>query len=55
MGSKGLWRHIEGPAVAPKPYAMVNGELFLSDLKTAAMEEQMEAKESKISRKKRNT
>jgi len=55
MGSKGLWRHVEGTAVAPKPYAVVNGELFLSDLKTAAMEEQMEAKESKISRKKRNT
>jgi len=40
MGSKGLWRHIEGTAVAPKPYAVVNGQLFLTDLKTAAMEEQ---------------
>ena len=48
MGSKGLWRHVEGTAVAPKPYAVVNGEYCLPDLKTPATEEQIEAKESKI-------
>jgi len=48
MGSKGLWRHVEGTAVAPKPYAVVNGEYFLSDLKTPAMEEQIESKEMKL-------
>ena len=25
MGSKGLWRHIEGTAVAPRPYMLLNG------------------------------
>ena len=25
MGSKGLWRHIEGTVVMPKPYAVVDG------------------------------
>jgi len=49
MGSKGLWRHVEGTMVVPKPYAVVNGELFLIDLKTPATEEQIESKESKIS------
>jgi len=48
MGSKGLWRHVEGTAVAPKPYAVVNRQLFLTDLKTAATEEQIETKESKL-------
>jgi len=48
MGSKGLWRHVEGTAVAPKPYTVVNGEYCLSDLKTPVTEEQIEAKESKI-------
>ena len=48
MGSKGLWRHVEGTAVAPKPYAVVNGEYFLSDLKTPATEEQIESKEMKL-------
>jgi len=46
MGSKGLWRHIEGTAVAPKLYAVVNGILSLPDLKTPATEEQIEAKET---------
>ena len=48
MGSKGLWRHVEGTAVAPKPYAVINGQLFLTGLKTAATEEQTETKESKL-------
>jgi len=48
MGSKGLWRHVEGTAVAPKPYAVVSGILSLPDLKTPAMEEQIEAKETKL-------
>ena len=24
MGSKGLWRHVEGLAVAPKPYTLAD-------------------------------
>ena len=35
-------------AVAPKPYAVVNGKYFLSDLKTPATEEQIESKEMKL-------
>ena len=48
MGSKGLWRHVEGTAVAPKPYQMVEGVLVMADGKTAATEEQIEAKETKL-------
>jgi hypothetical protein len=48
MGSKGLWRHVEGTAVAPKPYAVVDGAQVLADRTTAATEEQIEAKETKI-------
>ena len=43
MGSKGLWRHIEGKAVAPAPYVVVNGVPVISDGKTPATEEQIEA------------
>ena len=25
MGSRGLWRHVDGVAVAPKPYVIVDG------------------------------
>src|SRR5271154_743150 len=48
MGSKGLWRHVEGKTVAPKPYDILNGLYVLADLKTPAMEEQVEQRESKI-------
>ena len=48
MGSKGLWRHVEGTAIAPQPYALVAGVAVLSDGKTPATEEQVEAKETKI-------
>ena len=48
MGSKGLWRHVEGTAVTPAPYALVNGIPVLSDGKTQATEEQIEMKESRI-------
>jgi hypothetical protein len=43
MGSKGLWRHVEGTAIAPKPYALVSSIPVLSDGKTPASEEQIEA------------
>ena len=46
MGLKGLWRHAEGTVIVPKPYAMVNQDFILSDGKTAAMEEQIEARET---------
>ena len=48
MGSKGLWRHIEGTAITPKPYALDHGILVLSDGKMPAMDEQIKARESKI-------
>jgi hypothetical protein len=48
MGSKGLWRHVEGTAVEPKPYALVNGVPVLSDGKTPATEDQIESRETRI-------
>jgi hypothetical protein len=38
MGSKGLWRHVEGTATAPKPFAVVDSVLVLSDRKMPATE-----------------
>ena len=35
-------------AIAPKPYALVNGVAVLSDGKTPASEEQIEARETRI-------
>ena len=40
MGSRGLWRHVEGVAIAPKLYLIVDGIPVLEDKKTTAMEEQ---------------
>ena len=48
MGAKGLWRHVEGTATAPVPFTVMNGIPMLSDGKTAATEDQIDAKESKI-------
>lgn len=48
MGSKGLWRHVEGTVIAPKPYTFVSNISVLSDGKTPASEEQIEAKETRI-------
>jgi hypothetical protein len=48
MGAKGLWRHVEGTATVPVPFAITNGMSMLSDGKTPAMEDQIDAKESKI-------
>ena len=48
MEAKGLWKHVEGKATLPKPYAKVNGIAILSDGKTQAMEEQIEAWECRI-------
>ena len=51
MGSRGLWslwRHVEGVAVVPKPYVVVDGVPVLADGKTTAMEEQLESKEAKL-------
>jgi gag-polypeptide of LTR copia-type/GAG-pre-integrase domain len=44
----GLWRHIEGTASILVPYAVSNGIQMLANRKTPAMEDQIEAKESKI-------
>ena len=48
MGSKGLWRHVLGTAVAPRPFMLLNGTPVLPDGKTEAMEEQIEAQEIRI-------
>ena len=48
MGSRGLWRHIKGVAVAPKLYVVADGIPVLADGKTAATEEQLEVKEAKM-------
>ena len=48
LGSKGLWRHIEGTAIAPKPYALVARVPVLMDGMTQATEDQIEARETKI-------
>ena len=48
LGAKGLWRHVVGTAIAPKPYALLNGVPVLPDGKTPATEDQVESKELKI-------
>ena len=48
MGAKGLWRHVEGTATAPVLFAVTNGIPMLSDGKTPAIEDQIDAKESKM-------
>jgi hypothetical protein len=46
MGSKGLWRHVEGNAVTPKAYAVVEGVPVTLNGKTPATEEQIKARET---------
>ena len=41
LGSKGLWRHVLGTAIAPKLYTVLAGVLVIADRKTPAMEEQI--------------
>src|ERR1700728_4605959 len=48
MGSKALWRHVEGTAIAPVPYTVKDDVPLLADLITKATDEQIEAKESRI-------
>ena len=48
MGAKGLWRHVEGTAVAPVPFVVSDGVPMLADGKTPATDDQIEVKESKI-------
>ena len=48
LGAKGLWRHVLGTAIAPKPYVLVSGVPVLPDGRTPAMEDQIESKESRI-------
>ena len=48
MGSKGLWRHMDGLVVVLKPYIIADGTSVLSDGKTPAMDEQLEFKEGRI-------
>ena len=48
LGAKGLWRHVLGTAIPPKPYELVAGAPVLADGKTPATEDQIESKELKI-------
>ena len=48
LGSKGLWRHVKGTAIAPKPYALVARVPVLVDGMTQATEDQIKARETKI-------
>ena len=48
MGSKGLWRHVEGTAIAPKLYALDLRIPVLADGWTPASEDQIEARETNI-------
>ena len=48
LGLEALWRHIEGTAIAPKPYALVARVPILTDGMTQATEDQIEARETKI-------
>ena len=48
LGAKGLWRHVVGTAIAPKPYAVVAGVPVLADGITQASDDQVESKELKI-------
>ena len=48
MGAKELWRHVEGTTSAPVPFILTNRIPVLSNGKTPAAEDQIEAKESKI-------
>ena len=48
LGLKGLWRHVEGTAIAPKLYVLVTGVPVLADGMTQATEDQIEARETKI-------
>ena len=43
MGSKGLWRHVLGTAIAPPPYMLLNGVPVLADGTTEATDKQIEA------------
>ena len=44
----GLWRHVEGKAVAPTLYALVNGVPVASDGKTPVTEQQIKVQETQI-------
>ena len=48
LGSKGLWRHVEGTAIVPKLYVLVARVSILADGMTQATEDQIEARETKI-------
>ena len=48
LGTKELWRHVVGTAIAPKPYAVVAGVPVLADGTTQASDDQVELKGSKL-------
>ena len=46
--SKGLWRHVEGTAIAPKLYTLVAGVPVLTNRMTHTMEDQIAARDTRI-------
>ena len=48
LGSKGLWRHVLGTAIAPRPFMLLNDVPVLSDGKMEASDEQIESKEMRF-------
>ena len=48
IGARGLWRDVEGLAVAPKLYIIADGIPVLADGKTMTTEDQLESKEAKL-------
>ena len=48
LGAKGLWRHVLGTAIAPRPYELKAGVPVLADGTTPATEEQIESKEDEL-------
>ena len=48
LDMKGLWRHVVGTAIVPKPYAVVARVPVLADGTTQASDDQVELKELKI-------
>jgi hypothetical protein len=48
MGLKGLWKHVEGTTIVPRPYVIVSGIPVSAGGMMAVMEDQIEARETRI-------
>ena len=48
LGAKGLWKYAVGTAIAPEPFAMLDGVPVLADGKTHATDKQVESLEDEL-------